>query len=54
LAHHHKEYNGPEIKEACAKAFDLLKDDGTARAYKRSGVKKLCFWNSKKISQIGI
>lgn len=37
LAHHHKEYHGAEIKEACAKAFDLLKDDGTARAYKRSG-----------------
>jgi hypothetical protein len=37
LAQHNKEYHGTEIKEACSKVFDLLKDDGTARAYKRSG-----------------
>jgi len=37
MAQHNKEHHGTEIKEACSKVFDLLKDDGTARAYKRSG-----------------
>jgi len=38
LAEYYKEYNGTEVKEACTKIFDLVKDDSTTKISKKSGV----------------
>ena len=38
LAESYGEYNGTEVKEACSKVLDLVKEDGTAKASKKSGV----------------
>jgi len=50
LAEYYKEYNGTEVKEACTKIFDLVKDDSTTKISKKSGDSSLV--NTAKVLEV--